>query len=134
MSKDCANAKVWKGNASQSLSDHVSKYSGAHVSMVQHSNHVSYQLPNHTNRVRKLIRSVESTDPKLLAAIAKVEIDDDSMSDFEAIAACVLLCDPAANNKASAKSDRHDMLEANASSMVRGRTRKNLDLRFYDQK
>ena len=102
--------------------------------MVQCSNHVSYQLPNHIARIRKLIRSIESTDPKSLAAIAKVEIDGNLMSDFEAIAACVLPRDPTASNKASANSDRHNASEASTSSMVRGGTHKNLDLRFYDQK
>ena len=74
------------------------------VSMVQCSNYISHQLPNHATRVRKLIRSVESADPKLLVAIAKVETDDNSMSDFKAIPACIHPHDPAVRNKASAKS------------------------------
>ena len=44
---------------------------------------ISYKLPNHATRVRKLIRNVESTDPKSLAVIAKIETDDNLMSDFE---------------------------------------------------
>ena len=102
--------------------------------MIQYSNHVSCQPPNHATRARKLIRSVELTYPKSLAAIDKVETDDNLMSDFEEIAAHVLPHDPAANNKASAKSDLCNVSELNVSSMVGGRTRQNLDLRFYDQK
>ena len=56
------------------------------------------------------------------------------MSDFETMAACMLPHEPVANNEASAKSDRNNVLEASALSIVRGRTRKNLDLCFYDQK
>ena len=56
----------------------------------------------HPTRVRKLIRSVESTDPKSLVAIAKIKTDDNLMSDFEAMAAHMLPCDPVANNKVSA--------------------------------
>ena len=56
------------------------------------------------------------------------------MSDIEAMAACVLSCDPVANNKAAAKSDRHNASELNTSSMVWGRTRQYLYLRFYDRK
>ena len=102
--------------------------------MVQYSNYISHQLPNHATRVRKLIRSIELTDPKLLAVIAKVETDDDLMSNFEAMVAYVLLCDPLANNTSSSKSDRHNVSELNDSSMIGGRTCQNLDLRFYDQK
>ena len=46
----------------------------------------------------------------------------------------MLLCDPAVNNKASAKSDRNNASELNDSSMVGNRNRQNLDLRFYDRK
>ena len=88
----------------------------------------------HLSRVMKLIRSVEPTDPKSLAAIAKVEIDDNLMSYFEAMAACVLPHGLVANNKASAKSDRHGVSQLNDSSMVRSRTRQDLDLRCYDRK
>ena len=102
--------------------------------MVQCSNHVSYQLPNHIARIRKLIRSIESTDPKSLAAIAKFETGNDLMSDFEAMASHVLPCDSIASNKAPAKNDRHNVLDLNTSSVVGGRTCQNLDLRFYDRK
>ena len=48
---------------------------------------MSYQLPNDLARSRKLIRSIESSDPKLLATIAKVETDDNLKSDVVAMAA-----------------------------------------------
>ena len=98
--------------------------------MVQWSNHISHQLPNHATRDRKLTRSVESTYPKPLSAIAKIETDDDSMSNFEAMAACVLPCDPASNSKASAKIDRCNASELNALSIIGSRTRQNIDLCF----
>ena len=133
-SKDFIDTKVWKGGTSKTLSDCVSKHRNAQVSMVQCSNHVISQLTSLTNRDRKLIRSVESTDPKSLVAIAKVETDDNVMSDFEVMAIHVLRYNPAANNEALAKSDERDVLEKSASSMVGSRTRQNLDLRFYGQK
>ena len=55
--------------------------------MVQCSIHASYQLPNDLARVRKLIRSIESSDPKLLAAISKLQIEDDLNLDFEVMSA-----------------------------------------------
>ena len=69
------------------MSDHVSKHLNDYVSIVQCSNHIIYQIPNYATRVRNLIRSIESTGPKLLATIVKVETDDNLMFDFEAMAA-----------------------------------------------
>ena len=57
------------------------------MSMIQVSSHMSYQLPNDLTRLRKLIHSVESLDPKLLATIFKVETDDNLKSDVVAMAA-----------------------------------------------
>ena len=44
------------------------------------------------------MRSIESSDPKLLAAIAKVETDENLKSNFEGMAAYILPYDPVANN------------------------------------
>ena len=47
----------------------------------------------------------------------------------------VLPHDPVANNKANSnKSEKHSVLDANVESMVGGRNKKYLDLRFYDYK
>ena len=46
-----------------------------------------------------LIRSVESSDPKLLAAIAKVETNESLKSDFEVMSAYILPCDPVAKTR-----------------------------------
>ena len=50
-SEDRISTKVWKGNTSQPLSDHVSKHLDVHVSMVQCSIYISYQLPKNSTRV-----------------------------------------------------------------------------------
>ena len=59
LSEDSINTKVWKGNESHPLADHVAKHRNSYVSMVQCSSHISYQLPNDLTRVRKLMRSIE---------------------------------------------------------------------------
>ena len=62
--------------------------------------------------MRKLIRSIESSDPKLLAAIVKAETDDNLKSYFEAMVACILQRDPLANNKANSnKNEKHSVSE-----------------------
>ena len=103
--------------------------------MVQCSIHASYQLPNDLARVRKLIRSIESSDPKLLAAISKVETEENLKSDFEAMAAYIMPCYPLANDKANSnRNEKHSVSDSSVASMVGGRNQKDLDLRFYDIK
>ena len=71
----------------------------------------------------------------MLAAIAKVETDDSLKSDFEGMEAYILPCDPVANKKANSnKTRKHSVLDTKVASMVRGRNKKDLDLRFYDYK
>ena len=55
--------------------------------MVQYSIHLDYQLPNDLTRARKLILSIKSLDPNILAAIANVETNEDLKSYFEATVA-----------------------------------------------
>ena len=55
--------------------------------MAQCSSLISYQLPNDLTRVTKLTSSVESSNPKLLAAVAKVENDESLKSNFEGMTA-----------------------------------------------
>ena len=84
--------------------------------------HIECQFPNDLTRVRKLMSSSESSDPNRLAAIAKVETNEELKSYFEAVAACVLLCDPIASNKSySIKNEIHNVSDASISQMKRGR-------------
>ena len=103
--------------------------------MVQCSSRTSYQLHNDITHVIKLIRSIESSDPKLLVAIAKLETDETLKSDFEGVAAYILLHDPVANDETNSnKTEKCSMLDASVASMVGGRHQKDLHLHFYDFK
>ena len=68
--------------------------------VVRCSSHVEYQLPNDLTRVSKLIRINKSSDPKLLASVAKVETDEELKSDFESMSAFILPYEPLDNSKA----------------------------------
>ena len=91
-------------------------------------------MPNDLKRVSKLIRNIESLDPKLLGEIAKVENSEGLKSDFEAMAAHIFPYDHVANNKAYLnKNKKHNVSDSGIVSMVRDRYQKNkLDLRFYN--
>ena len=121
-SEDCINSKNLKGNINYPLADHVSKHRKSYVPIVQLSINLDYQLPNDLARVRKLIRSIESFDPKLLATIATVETDEVLKSDVEAMTAYILPCDPATNNKDdSNKNEKCSVSDAGVVPMVGGR-------------
>ena len=85
--------------------------------------------------MRKLIHSIESLDPTLLAAITKVETDETLKSDFEGMTAYILPRDHVANNNANSnKSKKYSVLDTSIESMVGGRNQKDLDLCFCDIK
>ena len=130
------NQRKWKGNTNYPLAQHVASHRNAYVSLVQCSEHVEHQLPNELTRVRKFIRSIECSDPKLLAAIAQVETDKSMQSNFEDMASFILPSDPVANNKASTSSKGGGLMsDTNANvSGVGGRDKTGLDLRFYKRK
>ena len=104
--------------------------------MVKWSSYLDHQLSNDQTRDMKLMRSIESSDPKILAAIAKVETVEELKTDFEAIEAWILPHDHWANNKAySNANDKCSVSDAVIVSMVGGIDQENkLDLRFYDFK
>ena len=133
--EDFINNRKWKGNSNYPLANHVSGHRNAYISLVACSDHIDYQLPNGLTRVRKLVRSIECSDPKLLATIAQAESDKTMKSDFEATASFILPSDPVANNKATTpnKNDGGIMSDANAKvSSVGGRDGSTgVDLRFH---
>ena len=92
------------------------------MSVAQCPSYLDYQIINDLTRVRKLIRSIESSDPKLLAATDKADAGEYLKSYFEAILACILLCDPESNNKAySNKNEMCSVPDTGVLPMVGGR-------------
>ena len=90
-------------------------------------------MPKYFIRVRKLIRSIGSSDSKLLAAIVKGETDKKLKSDIEAMAAYILPHVPVANDEANYNENhKHSVSDASVASMVGGRNQMNLYLRFFD--
>ena len=83
-----------------------------------------------------MLRSIECSDPKLLATIAQAESDKNLKSDLEAMASFVLPSDPTDNNKAATPNkDTGSTSDAKAdASSVGGRDRSTeVDLRFRER-
>ena len=97
---------------------------------------MDYQLPNRLIHIRKLVHSIECSNPKLLATIAQVE-SDKSMNDFEAIVSFILLSNPVTNNKATTSNKSNGGIISNtnakiSSASVGGHDRSiGIDLRFH---
>ena len=91
--------RKWKGNNSFTLERFIAQHRNAFVSMTQCAQYVEFQLPNEYTRVGFLLNSIQSSDPKLQAAMANVDGDTGAggkRSDFEAAASFLLPKDPVA--------------------------------------
>lgn len=89
----------WKGQNNFSLEKFIAQHRNAFVSMTQCSLYVQYQLPNEYTRVGYLLNAIQTSDPKLQAALAVVDGDTDDggkRNDFEATASYLLPKDPVA--------------------------------------
>jgi len=89
----------WKGQNNFSLEKFIAQHRNAFVSMTQCADHVEFQLPNEYTRVGYLLSGIETSDPKLQAAIAVVESDsnaDGKRHNFEDTASYLLPKDPVA--------------------------------------
>ncbi len=99
----------WKGQNNFSLERFIAQHRNAFVSMSQCAQHVEFQLPNEYTRVGYLLTAIQTSDPKLQAAIAVVESDTGAggkRSDFEATASYLLPKDPVELRQRSANKGR----------------------------
>ena len=96
----------WKGQSGYKLELFAAQHRAAYVSMVQCAEHVDYQLPNGHSRVGYLLDAIETSDPRLQAAMESVRSDTGPTgmsSDFEAAVAHLLPSCPVARKKAANK-------------------------------
>ena len=69
--------------------------------MVRASQHISFQPPNEATRVRKLLTSLQSGDPRIIAAKTNIFADPTKRNDFEETANFLLIVAPPLNPRAS---------------------------------
>ena len=101
------HTRKWRGQNSYTLEKFCQHHRNAYVQMQSCAEHVEYQLPNEHTRVGYLLDAIESTDAKLLAAIANINDDKGDgtaanpgkRNDFEAAVAYLLPNDPVARKK-----------------------------------
>ena len=63
----------WNGkNNRYTLARHISLHGSAHNDIVRAEDHIGYQPPNEYTRVQRLIKSIESTDIRIVSAITTI--------------------------------------------------------------
>jgi ribosomal protein L29 len=87
--------REWNGkNHRFTLRAHIIKHREAHNEMRRSSDYVQYDVPNEHTRVGRLIKSITTKDPSILAAITHIQGSDVQRNDFEAAADFLLLTAP----------------------------------------
>ena len=89
----------WNGNNSRyTLARHISSHISAQNDMVRAEDHIGYQTPNGYTWVQRLIKSIESTDIRIVSAITTILGDTVKKGNFEQVADFHLLAAPMRKN------------------------------------
>ena len=89
----------WNGkNSRYTLARHISSHRSAQNDMVRAEDHIGYQPPNEYTRVQRLIKSIESTDIRIVSALTTILGDTVKRGNFEQAADFLLLAAPMRKN------------------------------------
>ena len=102
----------WNGkNSRYTLARHISSHRSTHNDMVRAEDHIGYHPPNKYTRVQRLIKSIESTDIRIVSAITNILEDTVKRGNFEQAADLLLLAAPMRKNDTS--DNEHHISAAN---------------------
>ena len=74
---------------------HLAKHREAHNDMIRASQHIAYEVPNEGTRVRKLLHSLQWSDPLIISAKVVILADEaGKKTNFEAASNFVLIATP----------------------------------------
>ena len=83
--------RKWTGAASITMAQHIGAHRKSYIALTEASAHTPTEIPNPRQRVTYVLTSIETVDPKVLAAMAAVELDETNMRiNFEVMAAYML--------------------------------------------
>ena len=87
--------REWNGKNSRfSLKSHINKHRVAHNEMIRAKQFIAVQTPNEYTRVGRLIKSITSRDPAIVAAITHIHGNNAMRQDFETASDFMLLTAP----------------------------------------
>ena len=74
----------WNGRSSRiPLRKHIINHRIVHNMMMHTSQHIAYTPPDETTRVKHLLKSIESNDTTIIAAITAIKADSTKLTDFD---------------------------------------------------
>ena len=76
------------------LALHISSHRSSQNDMVRAEDYIGYQLPNKYNRVQRLLKSIESTDIRIVSAITTILGDTVKRENFKQAEDFLLLAAP----------------------------------------
>ena len=96
---DFLHSGKWKGTGNFTLERFVAQHRNAYSQLQLAGEHVPFQLPEEMTRVDYLLNAIVTTDPTLLAAMARIKTDTDPNGprfQFEPAATQLIQADPVA--------------------------------------
>jgi len=90
------SSMVWNGRSNRyPLKLHLAKHREAQNDMIRASHHIAYEVPNEGTRVRKLLHSLQCSDPRIISAKTAILADENGKkNDFEAASNFLLIAAP----------------------------------------
>ena len=87
---------IWNGKSNRyPLKLHLAKHREAHNDMIRASQHIDYEVPNEGTRVRKLLHSLQCSDPRIISAKTSILADEaGKKGNFEATSNFLLIAAP----------------------------------------
>ena len=88
-------------NSRYTIARHISLHRPAHNDMLRAEDQIGYQNPNEYTRVQNLLKSIKSTDIRIVSAITKILGDTVKRGNFEQAADFLLIAAPIRKNDTS---------------------------------
>ena len=127
-----------KPQSRHTLEMHCDCHRQSNLRMISASEHVSYQLPNQSTRVRYLLDTIKCTDSLLMARIANIQCDQDALGklhDFEKAVAFLLPACPLARRLATAgEIVEHKTAGISSMTLKEGVGSTGVEFRWYPRK
>ena len=127
--------REWNGrNYRFTLKSHINKHREANNDMVRAADYTVYDLPNEHTRVGRLMKSITSKEPAIIAAMTHIHGNNAMRNDFEAAADFILLTAPN-NGGAPDKAHRISAAKTERNKKKCGRGEETgVELRYHTRK
>ena len=138
--KSSLDLRVYTGKyqSRYTLEQHCDSHRSSYLRMKNAAQHVNFQLPNQSTRVRALLDTIKSTDSLLMARIANIHCDQDAKGKLHDFEQCVAFLLPACPMALRAARGEETVVNKNAGigamTLKKGIGSTGVKLRFYPRK